>query len=1163
MIGIASKARPFFGAVVLTCALLVAGGIYSATRMPSSVYPEVTFPRIAVVAKVPDRDVVNMEANVTRPLEQAVSTVNGVARVRSKTIRGGSEVSIEFNPGTDMVRAEHLTWNRIGARRSDLPPNTELVVEQMTPSAFPIMAVVLTGGDSPAQLRDFAFYELAPLIKAVPDVLYANVAGGDVREIEVICRPDDLLAHGISAADLADQIGQLTPHLPVGRIEGQPDAYHLIVHNLPVKALEIENLVLSTRKEQPIRVRDVADVKVMHQDRVMSIGSDQQDAVVISIFRRLGGNSVQISHDVAALLKEKGLTTPTNDPNKKPPRNIQATVAYDQAVFVETSVDNVRDAILVGGLFSILILLAFLRSWRATLISALAIPTTLTITFLFLYWTGASLNLMSLGGLAVAIGLIIDDTVVVIENIARHLSPSSVTNVDPVDAGSREVTGAVIGSTLTTVLVFVPLAFIVGVYGQFFAALSWSLSIAVLVSMVISLTVVPVFAAKFLAGRPMPGPGPIYRVVARGYELVLARALRYPWLMLIVSIAAVGVGFVLFTGIPDPTAKREAGKPPPMPLMKGVETGLRPKMDEGAFTVDYWAPSGTPLAEAERKAREIEKILSRNPDVLVYTRRTGSEMGLFATQTSRGDIQVTLRPAEQDPISLLRKPVRPALEELEKKLKAEGKTLEVEKENIRKQYRRRPAQKIMEEVEDEIKDQFAEHQLKIETLQIMEDELDDLSGANKPLEVKLFGPDQRVLRKLAEEVAEILETKGKGRGIREVNSNVRAGNPDLMIRLDGVYADKMGLKPDAVARQLKAIFQGQIATQLPESSLRLTDVRVRYPDTIRFGADANDAKKGYFDLDRVRYQWILLPETKLATTPANGSSLNILAGPARAVPLYGLGEIQAVRTPDEQYRENQQPAIFVTAELNEEEAGLGSVVKDVQEWMSEVHLPPGYRWELGGHYIRQQEAFQSLLIVMVVAIVLVFILLAFQFRSVVLPLLIFLTQPLSLVSGIIALWITNTPLNVSSYMGAILLIGLDMKNGILLVEYIQQLRKEGMALRPALLVAGRTRFRPILMTSLAAVLGMFPLALGIGPGAQMQQPLAIMVIGGLTANMLFTRLVIPAGYLILERRKEPANPSIASVAPPVPIERPKTEPEPIKPLAAPVGSPPTTSGEAS
>jgi len=1126
MLNLASKARPYFGAVVMTCALLTGGGIYSAMRMPSSVYPEVTFPRIAVVARVPDRDVGTMELKVTRPLEEAVSTVLGVSQVRSKTIRGGSELSIDFAPGTDMQRALQLTWNRINSARSELPPETALTVEQMTPSIFPIISVVLTGGDNAAQLRDYTFYQLAPRIKkSNSDIYLASVAGGDLREIEVICRPDELLAHGLSAADLADQIGQLTPLQPVGRVENKPLAYQIIVSEQVKHAAQVANLIISTRKDQPVRVRDVADVVVLHQDRSMSIGYDQRDAVVVTIFRRLGGNTVQISSDLKALLDKDSLTHPVGAAGKLPPRNIQATVVYDQATFVQSAVFNVRDAIVVGGLFSILILLAFLRSWRATLISALAIPTTLAITFLFLRWSGETLNLMSLGGLAVAIGLIIDDTVVVIENIARHLSPQAhglqpVGLTDPVDAASGEITGAVIGSTLTTVLVFVPLAFITGVYGQFFASLSWALSIAVLVSMVISLTLVPVFAARFLAGKPMPAPGRIYRFFEHIYEFGLVQALRLPWLTLGLSLTAILFGMLLWYGIDNPWARQEPDKPPPAQLVGKLQTGLMPSMDEGAFVFDYWSPTGTPLAEAERKAREVEKILSNHPDVQAYVRRTGAENGLFATQTSRGDIQVVLRPAEDDPISLLLKPVRPMMGVeggLEDQLKAEGKTVAGEKENIRAKYRRRPLRDVMGEVEDQTKDIFSEHQLKIETVQIMQDELSDLSGASKPLEVKLFGPDQGQLRKLAANVAEKIEGK-KIRGIKEVNSNVFAGNPDLLIRLDGALADKSGLKPDAVGRQLKAIFQGQIATQSPESSQRITDVRVRYPDTIRFGTEPGEAGRGrgYFDRQRLLNQWILLPETKLPATTGT------LAGPQRAVPLYALGDVTPVRTPDEQYRENLQPAIFVTAELNDQ-AGLNEVVDNVKLLMAnEVVLPAGYRSEIGGHYLKQQEAFSSLAAVMVVAIMLVFIMLAFQFHSVVLPLLIFLTQPLSLVSGLFALWLTNTPLNVSSYMGAILLIGLDMKNGILLVEYIQQLRKEGMELRPALLLAGRTRFRPILMTSLAAILGLFPLALGIGPGAQMQQPLAIMVIGGLTANMLFTRMVIPVGYLVLERRKAPS-----------------------------------------
>ncbi len=393
-------------------------------------------------------------------------------------------------------------------------------------------------------------------------------------------------------------------------------------------------------------------------------------------------------------------------------------------------------------------------------------------------------------------------------------------------------------------LVFVPLAFIVGVYGQFFASLSWALSIAVLVSMVISLTLIPVFAAKFLAGRPMPEPGPIYRRWPGCYELVLASPCAFPWLTLTASVAAVGVGVLLYTGIPNWRAA-EAGKPPRPPLVKGLKTGLMPAMDEGAFVVDYWAPSGTPLTETEEKAKVIEEILSENPDVEAYVRRTGAELGLFATATNRGDIQVVLRPAEDDPVSLLRKPVRPKFEEIEKEVKAQGKDMHTGRDYIRNKYRRRSMDEVREEIEDEIKEHFSEHQLKVETVPIIKDELNDLSGANKPVEVKLFGPDYHELHELAEEVGKVLKKlKEKNKSIQDIDDarfrrQSRSGGEDR--RRESVALWR--LTPDAIERQLNAIFFGQVATQVRESALRITDVRVRYPDSYRFGKDRFDPQR--------------------------------------------------------------------------------------------------------------------------------------------------------------------------------------------------------------------------------------------------------------------------------------------------------------------------------
>ncbi|MGH7226441.1 MAG: efflux RND transporter permease subunit, partial [Gemmataceae bacterium] len=391
-------------------------------------------------------------------------------------------------------------------------------------------------------------------------------------------------------------------------------------------------------------------------------------------------------------------------------------------------------------------------------------------------------------------------TVVVIENIARHLErkrgdgPVSAVDIDPVGSASREITGAVVGSTLTTVLVFLPLAFIVGVYGQFFASLSWALSIAVLVSMVISLTLIPVFAAKFLAGRPMPPPGPIYRGMAWLYELVLGVALRLSWLTLTASVAAVGIGVVLYTGVSDPRPPEKKGKERP-PLLAPLKTGLMPAMDEGAFVVDYWAPSGTPLAETEQKARVVEEILSENPDVDAYVRRTGAELGLFATSTNTGDIQVVLRPAEDDLLSLLRKPVRPKLSKVEEELEALHLDLHGEgRAYIRNKYRRRSGEEVGKEIQEELEEKYTEHQFKIETIPIITDELNDLSGANKPVEVKLFGPDYHELDELAEKVGKVLkELKATNKSIEDIDEAVYAGNPDLAVKVDGVRAARFGL----------------------------------------------------------------------------------------------------------------------------------------------------------------------------------------------------------------------------------------------------------------------------------------------------------------------------------------------------------------------------------
>jgi multidrug efflux pump subunit AcrB len=549
--------------------------------------------------------------------------------------------------------------------------------------------------------------------------------------------------------------------------------------------------------------------------------------------------------------------------------------------------------------------------------------------------------------------------------------------------------------------------------------------------MVVSLTIIPVLAARFLGRKPMPHSGPIYNLLAGSYEGLLRIGLRFPRSTVLLSLLALIPLWWISTHL---------------------ESGFMPEMDEGAFVLDYQMPVGTSLQQTDKVMRRVEAVLQKTPDIEGYIRRTGAELGFFATESYTGDVLIVLKP----------------------------------------QGERRPMDEVIDALRDEIKNEVPE--LETEFVPMVLDQVDDLAGADKEIEVKVFGSDQAVLRQLATEVGEVIE---KIPGVADVNTNVLMGNPDIVVRPDSVQTARVGLTVMDVETQLNAALYGQVASTLPEQD-RMTNIRVRYPNRIRY------------DRDRLAQ----LPISLATATPASGTATT--AAGIGFVPLGQLASIRQVRSPNELHRENLQPVINVTASLDKRD--LGSVNQEIQQKVSALKFPPGYRWEVAGTYRSQQESFASLFTVLIVSSALVFLMLGFQFKSLTLPLLIFLAQPVSLASAMFALWVTHTPLNVSSFLGAILLIGLDVKNGIILIAYIDQLREEGMPLHEALLKAGRVRFRPILMTSLCTILGLVPLALGLGPGSQMQQPLAIAVIGGLITNMLLTRLLIPVGYLVLKGR---------------------------------------------
>ncbi len=677
-----------------------------------------------------------------------------------------------------------------------------------------------------------------------------------------------------------------------------------------------------------------------------------------------------------------------------------------------------RDAIIIGGLLAVFVLIGFLRDWRVTFIAATSLPLTLVGTFWILHLAGGTINLMSLGGLAIAIGLVIDDAVVIVENIHRHRAAGETVAV-AAERGTQELIAAVTGSTLTTVVVFVPLGLLQGVVGQFFAALSLTLAAAVLLSLVYALLFIPNAAARFLhdaPGEPARAERPDGWLSVR-YQALLRQALRRPALVVLVTVAFGGVGVVFYNQL---------------------ETGFLPEMDEGGFVIDYWTPTGTSLPETDKMVGRIEKILTDTPEVLGFARRTGAELGLFATAQNTGDIVVRLKPLSE---------------------------------------RSRSSEAVVEGLRGTFEKDLPG--MTVEFMQLLQDVLGDLEGNPEPIEVKIFGDDLPTLAHLGDVVAEKMKHLD---GVVDVVAPQR-GNPEMNVHVDPTRAAEAGFTVDQVSSQLATGLLGKVSTGFRRGD-RLVDVRVRFPDKYRFDPG-----------------WV-------REFPLGNAAGTI-------VPLSATASVSTAEGEDELHREDLKQMVPITARL--EGRGMSSAVADVRTMMATVTLPLGYSWTLGGLYESQQASFRSLLMVAAVAVLLVFGLLVAQFRRFRAAIVILSAAPLSLVGAFGLLLVTATPLNVSSFMGLILLVGLIVKNGIILVDYADVISRTEPDRVEALVRAGATRLRPILMTTLCTLFGLLPLALGLGAGAEMQKPLAIAVIGGLSVSTVITLVFVPALLALVER----------------------------------------------
>jgi CzcA family heavy metal efflux pump len=1014
-------------AVYLAVALLTLGGLWALFTLPAGIYPEVTYPRIVVLARGGTFEAGEMTVAVTRPLEEALSGILGLRRVRTLTVRGSAELSLDFRPNADMGFALSQVQGRLAATRGSLPAGLDLSAERLTPSVFPMLQYELTGAD-PLVLRDLAELTVRPRLAGLPDVGEVAVDGGRAREITVQLDPARLVANHVSTSQVAQAISATDQAEAAGRTDREYRQYAILVSGLTNTPDAVGRVVVTESGSRQVRVADLGTVGYGAEDLFQIVAGNGKPAALVNIARQPNGNTLRLQAAVEATMDSIRSLLPAG---------VTLQPVYDQAALVRDSMKSVRDAMLLGGALAVLVLLLFLGEWRTTAAAALSLPLTVAITLLGLAITGDSLNLMSLGGLAVAIGIIIDDAVVVVENIERRLAlhpdrpPTEV-----VRSGTDDIFGPVAGSTLTTVVVFAPLGLLTGVVGEFFRSFAMALAMAVLLSLVLAMTLIPAVVAQW-ASPPEAVAMParpsrrlrVPRLSLHGLERRYGRAIG--WMLAHRGAALGAAGLLLLAGLG---------------LTRVIGTGFLPEMDEGGFILDYWAPPGAALSETDRQVRVLERILLADSAVQAFTRRTGSELGFAATSPNRGDFTVLLK----------RRGQRPSVYEVMDRLRARAEE-------------QAPA-------------------VRVEFVQLMQDVIGDLAGSPEPVELKLFSRDQSAAERAAAAVATSIE---RVPGLVDLFNGVQGGNPERLVELDPGRVSRLGLTVADVQAQARAALFGADAGTAREPD-RLVPIRARLPDSVRYDGDA---------MQRVP-----------------------IVGPGGWLPLAQLGEVRDTGGASELLRENLRPYVAVTGRTSGR--SLGAVMRDVRAVLGKVPLPAGVSLEIGGQYASQQESFRELLGVFALAIGAVLLLLVVQFGSMRGASAILIAVPLGLTGALLTLGAAGVPFNVSSFMGVILLVGLTVKNGILLLDAAHHASDAGASTAEALVRAGRLRLRPILMTTVCTLAGLVPLALGLGAGAELQRPLALAVIGGLIVSTAVTLLIVPVlvetfGHLDRRRASRP------------------------------------------
>lgn len=993
---------------------LCAAGAYAAVRMPSAVFPQTDFPRVVILVDNGVMPADEMMATITRPIEEATKDIPGALTVRSATGRGSAEVNVFFDWHVDMVQSELYVLGRLAEIRSTLPATATTTVWRLTFSAFPILGISLTSPKRDiTSLWETARYELKPRFLSIPGVARVDLVGGRMPEYHVIVDLKRLLTAQLTLQDISVALEKNNLISSAGMLE---EDYQLLLTTVDGRLrspADIENLTVAVPDGRPLRIRDIARVERGPEPVFNVVTADGVEAVLLNIRSQPDGSTLQIADALDEQLAQLRASLPPD---------LKLAFFYDQSSLVRESVGSVWEAIALGLVLSVSILYFFLKSWSSTLTAVIVVPATLLVTVLAMSLLNMSFNLMTLGGIAAAIGLVIDDAIVVVEAVYSKVS-GGLGRLEAVGQAMREIIRPLVASTLTPVVVFLPLAFLVGISGVFFRALAITMVVALLTSLVLAVTLIPSLATWLLTGSKS---GSITADRTEGGAL-LTRLIGLYEVAVRAALARVGVtvGGCLVLALLG------------FGIYHLLDSEFIPPLDEGGFVIDYVAPPGISLTELSRQLQSSEEILRTIPEVESYSRRTGARLALAIAEPHTGDFLVKLRSDRQ---------------------------------------------RGTDEVIAELRHRFnsAVPDLEWEFPGILSDLIGDLMWAPQPIEIKLFSNDTDWLREQAPRVREEIENVA---GVVDTFDGLMLTGNSRNLRVRYPDAQRFGLDASAISATASTALLGRRSSSVLEGD-RIVPVRVLV-----------DPKQ----VD----SWERLQNLPLKT-PAG--ALVTLAQVADLVEEPGQLELR---------REDLRQDIAVTARL--ENRDLGSAMREIRARLAQDEALPAGVVEFGGLYQQQQDSFRNLLLVLLAAVFLVFTVLLIEFRSVYEPAAIVFGSILALSGSASALWITGSSLNIVSFLGAIVGVGIVAKNGILMLDWVRHLMSQGRSLKDALVQSGHRRLRPVLMTSLAAGLGMLPLAYGIGSGADMLKPFAIAVIGAVAFSVVFSLVATPAAYYFLRR----------------------------------------------